>query len=56
MSTDQIVMQRNVQQNVYSFVELLPKHVVGWKLALEEFKAPVQALLNQAEQLRHVEM
>lgn len=55
MSIEENLSHYAIQQNIHNFVELLPKHVSGWKSALQECSAPVQTLLNQAEQLRHVE-
>lgn len=52
---DQNAIQTIVQQNVQNFVKMLPKHVSGWKSALEDSTVPLQGLLNRAEQLRHVE-
>lgn len=54
-ATDQQLIQRTVQQHVSDFVKILPKHVDGWKSELQDCSAPVQALVNKAEQLRHVE-
>lgn len=55
MSVEQDVVQREVQQNVIKFTEMLAKHVTNWNLLLQEASKPVQALVNKAEQLRHVE-
>lgn len=44
-----------VQKHVQEFVQILPKHITGWNLAIQESSAPVQALLNKAEQMRHIE-
>lgn len=48
-------LEATVQKNVVNFCRILPSYVEKWKRLLEEAQKLTRALLNYAEQLRHVE-
>ncbi|GJQ77224.1 hypothetical protein Trydic_g14893 [Trypoxylus dichotomus] len=48
-------LETQVQKYLVNFVKALPNFVQKWKELLQMATKPIQGLLNQAEQLRHVE-
>lgn len=48
-------LEQSVQNHLKKFTKILPSHVETWKKLLGEAQTPARALMNYAEQLRHVE-
>jgi len=48
-------IEDQVQKNLVGFCAYLEEHVEKWKSILQESQKTIEALCNQAEQLRHVE-
>lgn len=47
--------EAQIQKYLVHFVKFLPKFVDKWKELLQNSARPLEGLINQAEQLRHVE-
>lgn len=52
---DQKIIQSAIQTHALDFMKMLPNHVAEFEKLLQECTDPVNALVNKAEQVRHVE-